>query len=159
DRSLHEHLDERAPLLDQLAGLRTCLLVRRDRRCDDGAALTRQPGRDPADPLDVRVAVLLREAEALRQVLADVVAVQVLDDQAALVELGPDDVRDRRLSGTREAGEPERETALAAALRLRVVVRVDVIRHAFLSTWMPHSSLSEPAQRPARSSSSGATGR
>ena len=38
--------------------------------------------------------------------------------------------------------------------------RVDVFRHAFLSfRWMPHSSLSEPAQRPARSSSSGFVGR
>ena len=46
-------------------------LVRRDRRGDHRAALARQPRGDPADALDVRVAVLLREAEALREVRAD----------------------------------------------------------------------------------------
>ena len=70
---------------------------------------------------------------------------------------------------------PPRDT-----VRLRVLVRVDVLTgvragrqpclarpglvHQFLSAvdssrWMPHSSLSEPAQRPARSSSSGRVGR
>src|SRR4029453_18653581 len=46
-------------------------------------ALARQARGDPADPLDVRVAVLLREPEALRQMRADGVAVHVLDDRAA----------------------------------------------------------------------------
>ena len=38
---------------------------------------------------------------------------------------------------------------------------LSVMRYSssFVVTWMPHSSLSEPAQRPARSSSSGAVGR
>ena len=43
-------------------------------------------------------------------------------------------------------------------VRLGMLVRVDVFGH-FSSIWMPHSSLSEPAQRPARSSSSGLVGR
>ena len=94
---------------------------------------------------------------------ADGVAVEVLDDVAAPVELGPDEVRDGRLAGAREAGEPEREAAVSLVLRLGVLVGVDVLGHAsfpvWSSTWMPHSSLSEPAQRPARSSSSGAVGR
>ena len=60
--------------------------------------------REATQPIapDVRVAILLREAEALREVGADGVAVEVLDDDAALVELGADDVRDRRLA------DPER---------------------------------------------------
>src|SRR5205085_5791989 len=105
---------------------------------------------------DVDVAVCLREAEPLREVRPDGVAVQVLDDQAAALELRPDEVGDCRLPRAREAGEPEREAALAPALRLRVLVRIDVLRHSppCVSEWMPHSSLSEPAQRPARSSSS-----
>ena len=61
----------------------------RDRGRDHGAALAREPRGDPADPLDVRVAVLLREAEALREVRADGVAVEVLDDQAARSSSGP----------------------------------------------------------------------
>ena len=88
--------------------------------------------------------------------------------RAAPVELGADEVRDRRLAGAREAGEPEREAAAAACVGLRVLVRVDVLgqvvsfvcgSHQRCVQWMPHSSLSEPAQRPARSSSSGAVGR
>ena len=113
DRGLDEDLDERAVLLDHRARLLPRLLVGRDRGGDHGAALARQPGGDPADPLDVRVAVLLREAEALREVRAHGVAVQVLDDEAAAVELGPDQVGDRGLAGAREPGEPEREAAVA----------------------------------------------
>ena len=103
--------------------------VRRDRGGDHGAAVAREPRGDPADPLDVRVAVLLREAEALREVRADRVAVEVLDDEAARVELRPDDVRDRRLARAREPGEPEREAAAADAVRLGMLVREDVVGH------------------------------
>ena len=162
DRRLDVDLDEGADRLDPVAGLLPRLLVRRDRGRDHGAALARDPRGDPADALDVRVAVLLREAEALREVHADVVAVQVLDDEAAPVELGADEVRDGRLAGAREPGEPEREAARPDVRRLRVLRRVDVVGHvppSGVSKWMPHSSLSEPAQRPARSSSSGEIGR
>jgi hypothetical protein len=55
------------------------------------------------------------------------VAVEVLDDVAAPVELGPDEVRDRGLASAREPGEPEGEAAVALARRLRVLVRVDVL--------------------------------
>ena len=77
---------------------------------------------------------------------------------------GTDEVGDRRLAGTGQPGEPEREAAVARALRLRVLVRVDVLGHSppslvACSPWMPHSSLSEPAQRPARSSSPAIDGR
>ncbi len=62
------------------------------------------------------------------------VAVEVLDDRAALVELGADEVGDRRLAGARETREPEGEAASARLARLRVLVAVDVFRHAFLSS-------------------------
>jgi hypothetical protein len=89
--------------------------------------VARQARRDPADPLDVGVAVLLREAEALREVRADGVAVEVLDDRAALLDRGADQVGDRRLAGAAQAGEPEREPAFAAAVGLGMLVRVDVL--------------------------------
>src|SRR5205807_9892704 len=120
---------------------------------------------DPPDPLDVRVAVLLREPEPLREPGANGVAVQVLDDAAALVERRPDEVRDRRLPGPGEAGEPEGEAPAARAVGLGMLVRVAVLGHeapwsmSGEVTWIPHSSLSESAQRPARSSSSGLIGR
>src|SRR5262249_41831048 len=108
DRRLDEHLDERAELLDRLARVLARLVVRRER-----GGVPRQARGDPTDALDVRVAVLLREAEALRQIRAHGVAVEVLDDMSAAVELGPDEMRDRRLAGAGEAGEPEREASTA----------------------------------------------
>src|SRR4029453_12952768 len=74
-----------------------------------GGAVPGQPGGNPADALDVRVAVLLREPEALREMRTDDVAVQVLDEMAAALELGADDLRDRRLACPGEPGEPERK--------------------------------------------------
>src|SRR5581483_8910660 len=111
ERGRDVNLDERPERLDQLARALPRLAVGRDRRREHGAALARQPRGDPADPLDVRVPVLLREAETLGEVRADGVAVEVLDDEAAPVELRPDHVGDRRLARPRQAGEPEREAA------------------------------------------------
>jgi hypothetical protein len=62
-------------------------------------------------------------------VRADGVAVEVLDDVAAPVELRPDEVRDGGLAGAREPGEPEREPALPAALGLGMLVCIDVFGH------------------------------
>ena len=114
DRGVDEDLDERRVLLGHLPGLLPRLLVGRDRRDDHRGAGAREARGDPADPLDVGVPVLLREAEALREVGADDVAVEVLDDQAAPFQLGPDVMGDRRLAGPRKAGEPEGETPLSA---------------------------------------------
>ena len=125
--------------LDERARLPARLRVRRDGGDDDGRAVPRQPRGDPADALDVRVAVLLREAEPLREVRAHDVAVELLDEQASPLQLGRDEIRDRRLARPGEAGEPECEP------------------DHFV--WMPHSILSESAQRPARSSCSRLTGR
>src|SRR4029453_13203257 len=91
-----------------------------------------------------------------------VVPVEVLDDEAAPVELGPDEMGDGGLPRAREPGEPEREAAGPDGGRPGGVGRIDGVGHVppiGVSKWMPHSSLSEPAQRPARSSSSGAIGR
>src|SRR5262249_15262725 len=89
-------------------------------------------------------------------------AVEVLDDETAAVELRPDVVRDRRLARARETREPEGESSASVGLRLGALVGVDVLAHVVLSrfvfSWMPHSSLSQTAQRPL-SSSSGGVGR
>ena len=81
----------------------------------------------------MRVAILLREAEALREVRAHGVAVEVLDDEPAAVHLRADVVRDRRLPRARETREPEGEAAASIGLRLGMLVRVDVLTHAVLS--------------------------
>src|SRR5581483_3706092 len=65
ERGRDEDLHERAELLDHRPRPVPRLRVRRDRRCDHGRPVAGQPRGDPADPLDVRVPVLLREPEAL----------------------------------------------------------------------------------------------
>src|SRR6478609_9606034 len=129
ERGRDVDLDERRVLLDEPARVPPHLLVRRDRRDDHDRAGARQPRRDPADARDVRVPVLLREAETLREVRTDDVAVEVVDNEAAPLELRLDDVRDRGLACAGQAGEPEDEPG---------------------HVWIPHSVLSVPAQRPSR---------
>src|SRR5205807_481009 len=79
DRRLDVDLDELAVLLDQLTSMPARFLVRRDRADEHRGAMAGQSRGDPADSLDVRVPVLLRETEPLREVRPDDIAVQVLD--------------------------------------------------------------------------------
>src|SRR5207244_1488229 len=90
-------------------------------------AVSGQARGDPANSLDVRIAVLLRETEPLRQVRAHRVAIEVLDDRAAFLDCGTDEVGDRRLARTGQSREPECEAAVAPALRLRMLMRIDVL--------------------------------
>ena len=99
DGRVDEHLDKRAVLLDHRARPVARLRVRRDRRHDHCGSVAREPRRDPADAVDVRVAVLLREAEPLGQVLTHLVAVEPLDEEPAPLELGADELGDRGLAG------------------------------------------------------------
>src|SRR5690606_36715410 len=85
----------------------------RDRRADRDAAVLRDLARDIADAQDVEIAMLLREAELTRQVLAHDVAVEQRDRPAAhLHELDHQRICDRRLAGARKAGEEHREALL-----------------------------------------------
>ena len=81
DRGVDEHLDEGAELLDQAARRGARLDVGRDRRDQRHDAGAGEAAGDPADALDVRVAVLLREPEALGEVGAHDVAVEVLGER------------------------------------------------------------------------------
>src|SRR5919198_824718 len=142
-RGFDVDLDERPEFLDHVPRLAPRGFVGRNRGDEDGGAVPGQPRGDPADALDVRVPVLLRETESFGEVGAHDVAVQVFDEPPDVLEPTPDELGDRRLARAREPREPEREPA----------------PHSLFSKWMPHSNLSEPAQRPARSSSSGRVGR
>src|SRR5262249_33395164 len=110
-RRVDEDLDERPARRDHLPRLLPRLAVGRDGGDDHRRAVTREPGRDPADAVDVPVAVLLREAEPIRQVLAHLVAVEPFDQLPAAFELRAYELGDGRLPGTRKAGEPERKAA------------------------------------------------
>src|SRR5206468_12983144 len=106
---------ERCVWLDERARPTACLLLGRDGGDDDGCARGREARRDPADPRDVGVAVLLREPESLRELSAHDVAVEVVDEKSALLELGLDDVRHRRLAGCRQSREPDDEDVHGAS--------------------------------------------
>ena len=136
ERRANVDLDEGTVLLHERARVLPRLLVGRDRGDDDRAAVTRDARSDPAEPLDMSVTILLGEAEALREMGANRVAVQILDDVPAAVQLGADVVRDRRLARAGETGEPEGEASTAIRLGLGVLVRVDVLTHAVLSMFV-----------------------
>src|SRR3954465_7825110 len=81
--------------------------IRRDRGGDRCHAVARAHGGPPSDPAEVFVAVGLRKAEALRQMLANLVTVEEFD----LSPPGPQFVDhkggDRALSRAGQAGEPQ----------------------------------------------------
>ena len=115
ERRLDPDLDERPLFLDERPDAPSRRVVGRNRRDHDSRPVTRQPGGDPADPLDVRVSVLVREAEALREMRAHHVAVEHLDVRAAPLELRREGATDRRLAGSRKPGQPDG----VARIRLR----------------------------------------
>ena len=170
DRSPHEHLHERPPLLDE----RTRLVSRLARRARSPRRSPRRRAASAATPPSRSVRCSCRDPASrsrapLRSATAPCRRRGTRRPMPAPLQLRADEMRDRRLPCAGQAGQPERESAAAAALRLRVLVRIDVLAHFILSAagfctsgasrWIPHSSLSEPAQWPARSSSSGAVGR
>src|SRR5215207_11195982 len=65
----------------------------------------------PTDAVHVGVTVGLREPKPAREVRAHDIAVEMLDGQIETLELLPHEPRDRRLAGSREPGEPNRESA------------------------------------------------
>ena len=95
------HLDERGDRLDELAGEPARIAVGRDGRDDHGCPGAGQAARDPADALDVEVAVLPGEAEAPREMRADDIAVEGVDEQPATLELGREQLGDGGLAGAR----------------------------------------------------------
>ena len=129
------NLDEHAVLLDQATGLPAGLLVGRDRGNDDDRAGADEPRCDPADALDVRVAVSFRVAETLGQVLADDVTVESLDEQAALLQIGGGVPGDRGFPGGGKPGQPDDKRGA---------------HDSDSTTCNPHSVLSSPIQRPSR---------
>ena len=72
------------------------------------------------------------------------VAVEDLDERAALLELVRDERADGRLAGCGEAREPDDEAAHCQPLLDEGGDLVEA------TVWMPHSVLSVPAQRPER---------
>src|SRR5215211_6406976 len=112
DRGLDVRLDEAA--VHNLPRLVADLAVGRDGGRDDRHAVAGEQVRDERDAADVRVAILLREAEALREVLADDVAVEHLERHAALAQRLDELVGDRGLARAGEAREPEGEALVVA---------------------------------------------
>src|SRR2546430_10595365 len=108
ERRLHVHFDERADLATDFVAHRA---VGRDRRADHHHAVAGEQVRDVADAADVGVAVLAREAEALGEGLAYLVAVDRLDPYAGAAQLVRHGAREPGPARPRQTGEPERESA------------------------------------------------
>ncbi len=116
DVALREHLDGAADVdldepADASAHLRARVLVRGDGRGDGNHAIAGEQLRDETDAPDVDVAILFAEPEAGAERLTNLIAVEHLDAQAARTQLCGNPLPDRRLAGTGQTGEPDRETA------------------------------------------------
>ena len=106
--------------LDEAADLRALLVADGAIRADGGghragAAPGEQLG-DVADAADVRVAIFLREAEALGEVRANLVPVEHLDGDAPRTNLGREHGSEGALARATETGEPDHETVRHGAL-------------------------------------------
>src|ERR1700730_5241909 len=113
NRAVRVDFDE--VVADHHAQLVARLAVRGDRRTDHRDSIALEQVSHEADAADVRVAVFLREAEALRKIRANDVAVQRFEGMArrpnALLEYS----RDRGFAGAREPGEPDDETGVLSS--------------------------------------------
>src|SRR5208283_2535928 len=103
------HENEPAYGLDHLAHRLPRRLVRRDRSANGDAAILGDFRCDIPDAANVDVAMLLRETELRRKMLADQVAVEQRNRTSArLQELGNERVGDGRFTGAGKAGEEDR---------------------------------------------------
>src|SRR5882762_7853599 len=107
ERAADEHFDETGRFRPDLVAH---LAVWRDRSGDGNAPVSRHEPRDVADAADVGVAILLGEPQSIGQVGADVITVEHLDVATPPRNLLFQRVRDRRLSRTGQACEPDDET-------------------------------------------------
>src|SRR5207302_8973684 len=103
---------------DQFPDLVTHRAVGGDGGGDDLYPIAGEQLGDEADPPDVDVAVLLREAETLGQVLPHDVAIQQLDALASGPEGGHQGLRNGALPGRRQPGHPDHAPAIRPCDRL-----------------------------------------
>src|SRR5690606_13797741 len=68
--------------------------------------------RNEANPQDIRIAVFLAEAQALREVRADYIAIEDRDLTTPLQQQRGQHLRCRALARAAQAGEPDTETLL-----------------------------------------------
>ena len=149
--------------------------IRADERAEGDEAAVDEEFGDFGDAADVFAAVVFGEAEAGIEAGAEVIAVEEDGGAALGVEGSFEEVGEGAFSGAREAVEPDDMAALAeerflgGPVQLAVELGVDVRGHCRVGAhgagknrtaaqmfwprkvWMPHSVLSNPSQRPARS--------
>ena len=116
DVALGEHVDGTANVdldepADAPAHLGTRVLVRGDGGGDGDDAIASQQLRDKSDATDVDVAIFFAESQSRAEGLTHLIAVEHLDAQTAIAELGRDPLSDRRFPGPGQAGEPDGEPA------------------------------------------------
>ena len=110
---------ERAVGLVRLSDLVADVAERRDRRDQHEHAVAGEQFGDPADPADVDGAVVAGVTAGRGEVRTDGVAVERLDAQAVAAQDRLAAVRDGRLPGAGQAGEPHRGTALGGRADVR----------------------------------------
>ena len=124
ERRVHVHLEELA-LAEQRTRHAALGAERRDERHQHDQAGVGHQLRHLGDATDVLDSIGVGEAEVAVQAVAHVVAVEQVGVSPERQQLLLDQVRDRRLAGAREAGEPQHRGPLALLGRTRGAVDVE----------------------------------
>src|SRR5579883_728133 len=109
ERAFHVHLDK---IRNAGADLVTEGAVGRNGSSHGDYAIARQQLADEPNPPDVRVAILLAEAETFREMSANHIAIQQLDLRAMRAQPFDHQSGYGALTRARKAGEPERESLM-----------------------------------------------
>ena len=139
-RDVERHVDEHFAKLvrrDEASREPALRAERRDERYKHDEASVNHQARDFRDAAYVFDAIGLRESQIRIQAVTNVVAIEQIRVHAESMQALLDEVRDRRLAGSRQPGEPYDAWRVALERRVRTLVDVDVlpadvIRHVHL---------------------------
>src|SRR5579884_3458033 len=119
DRAFDVDFDE---IADLLARPLTSLAVGRDGGRNTGHTVARQQAAHEGDALDVGIAILAAEAQALAQMRAHHITIQNLYVATARLQTLLDSFRKRAFAGAGEAGKPDCETGSVCHVYLILLV-------------------------------------
>ena len=152
---------QKISLPHDLARQTTQATIRTDKRTNSDQATVHEEFGHLSDPADVFAPVLLGKSQPAIQTRTQVVAIQQHRRPPLGMKRALQQMRQRAFARSRQSVEPDHRRPLAQkqffrlATKLAVKFRMNVGTHmlAPINVWMPHSVLSNPSHRPARSPS------
>ncbi len=133
ERRIDEHFEELARL-HQVARQTALRTERRDERHEHDQARVHHELGHFGDATDVLDAVRIRESQILVQAMTHVIAIERVRVSTERMQAFFDQVRDRRLTRARQAGEPQDASPLSLQRRARMFVHIERLPMNVLGT-------------------------